>query len=198
MRASPFPIRIPKTSDPDDPHLQALLNDVRSATRALGLPSLAERISVKWSHRLRSTAGLATPKDALISLNPKLLQPDISEEQIARVVLHELAHLIAKDRNGRRRIAAHGAEWKIACADLGIPGEAARHTLPLPQRRTLKRLSYICPQCHIIVRRVRPMHRNAACLRCCKRFNQGRYSSSFIFQPIELDPHQLPLTFQRP
>jgi hypothetical protein len=48
------------------------------------------------------------------------------------------------------------------------------------------------------VRRARPMHRNAACLRCCKRFNKGRYSTSFIFQPLDLAPDQLPLLFQRP
>ena len=198
MRSTPFPIRIPKTSDPDDPAFPLLVADIRSATRSLGLPELAHRIEVKWSGRLRSTAGLATPKEALISLNPKLLQPDISEDQIARVVLHELAHLVARERYGRRHIAAHGIEWKTACADLGIAGETARHTLPLPQRKTLKRISYICPQCHIIVRRARPMHRNAACLRCCKRFNKGRYSTSFIFQPLDLAPDQLPLLFQRP
>src|ERR1700687_2873461 len=41
-------------------------------------------------------------------------------DEIERTLRHELAHLLAQFRVGRRRIAPHGAEWRRACRDLGI------------------------------------------------------------------------------
>src|SRR5207237_3228502 len=44
----------------------------------------------------------------------------VIRDEIERTLRHELAHLLAQWRNGRRRIAPHGSEWSRACRALGL------------------------------------------------------------------------------
>lgn len=145
----------------------------------LGLSRLSETVRVVWNRRMRSTAGRATWPDALIELNPALKQ--IGLEEVERTLLHELAHLVAFERAGRRRIAPHGLEWQQACADLGIPGESASHRLALPGRQMRRKWHYTCPNCRAEVERVRRMGRNMACWGCCRKLAGGEYDERFKF-----------------
>ena len=145
----------------------------------LGAKSLAGQVRVTWNPRMRSTAGTAYPRRGAISLNPKLRE--FGEAEIERTFLHELAHLLAHDRAGRRRIAPHGPEWQRACRDLGLPDEKRCHELPLPRREMSRRHLYRCPNCKVELRRVRPLKRKSACLECCRRHNGGRYDDRFRF-----------------
>src|ERR1700677_4101215 len=86
----------------------ALQETARNLLRSLGCHDLANRVQVRWNPRMRSTAGTAYPGKALITLNPRLIE--FGAEEIDRTLRHELAHLLAHHRVGRRRIAPHGAE----------------------------------------------------------------------------------------
>ena len=97
-------------------------------------------------------------------------------------LLHELAHLLAQFRAGRRRIPPHGAQWRRACADLGIAGEARCHNLPFPIRRQARRYVYSCPNCELEFPRTRPLRRTSACHACCRAFNRGKYDPRFRLQ----------------
>lgn len=141
------------------------------------LPELARKVRVIWNPRMRTTAGRAWWPTRNIELNPKLR--DISEEEVWHTLKHEFAHLVAYERAGRRRIEPHGIEWRAACAELGIPGETARHSLPLKGRRMKRKYAYVCPSCLSSLKRVRPMKRAVACYSCCKKFNSGNYSERF-------------------
>ena len=141
-----------------------------------GCPDLAARVEVRWNRRMRSTAGLAFPGRALIELNPRLLQ--FGPAEINRTLRHELAHLLAQHRAGRRRIAPHGEKWRQACIELGLPDETRCHTLPLPQRRLPRPHKYQCPHCAVIVHRARPFRRKVACLACCRQTQCGRVPRS--------------------
>ena len=101
------------------------------------------------------------------------------EAEIDRTFRHELAHLLAQFRAGRRRIAPHGMEWRRACVDLGISGEARCHNLPFPLRRQRRRYLYACPSCQRDFPRTRRLRRTSACLACCRAFNRGRYDRRF-------------------
>src|SRR5689334_9528001 len=94
--------------------------ELESIARALlrdhGAHALASRVLVEWSPRLRSAAGRAEYAKARILLNCRLSVH--GEMEIDRTFRHELAHLLAQARAGRRRILPHGREWKRACADL--------------------------------------------------------------------------------
>lgn len=146
----------------------------------------ASSVKIVWNRRMRSTAGRAFLNLAKVELNPKLLQ--LGENPLPNVeqtLLHELAHLLAHHRFGRG-IAAHGTEWKQACADLGIPGESATHSLPLPSRKQRRKWRYTCPACLEIIDRVKRMRGDSACYPCCKKYNRGKFHSryKFIEEPL--------------
>lgn len=155
---------------------------VRMALR-LGLVTLSERVEVHWNVRMVTTAGRASWPDRLIELNPRLKGLDEAVLQrgdpILRTLRHELAHLVAYERAGRRAIRPHGPEWAAACIELGIPGEPACHLLPFPQRRQKRRYHYTCPACARTLKRVRRMKGRAACYACCQKLADGRFDRRF-------------------
>lgn len=151
----------------------------------LGMEKLADAVRVEWNPRMRTTAGRAFWPDAVIQLNPVLRE--IAREEVERTLLHELAHLVAYARAGRKRITAHGAEWRLACADLGIPDEKATHSLPLPGRRMRRKWRYACPACGEGFDRVQKMKRAAGCYTCCKAHNGGYYHRKFRLVESQLE-----------
>ena len=173
----------PPRSPASDP---TLTGTASALLRAVGCGDLAGRVVVCWHRRLSSTAGLARPASAQVLLNPRLRE---FPGEIDRTLRHELAHLVAHARAKKRRIAAHGPEWKQACADLGIPGEGRCHTLPLPRRRMSRRHVYQCPVCQFTLRRVRPINtrrRRLACHSCCQQHAAGRFDARFEFRRVPL------------
>jgi SprT protein len=154
----------------------------RELLRALHCDELAKRVIVRWNPRMRSTAGTALIARTMITLNPRL--QGLGGDEVDRTFRHELAHLLAQHRAGRRQIAPHGPEWDKACRDLGIPDEKRCHTLPLPRRELAARHFYRCPTCAQEIRRVRPFRGKTACLDCCRRHNRGRYDDRFRFLKI--------------
>ncbi|MEP6670000.1 MAG: SprT-like domain-containing protein [Chthoniobacter sp.] len=154
----------------------------RKLLRALQCDDLAKRVCIRWNPRMRSTAGTALVAKALITLNPHLW--DFGAAEVDRTLRHELAHLLAHHRAGRRRISPHGPEWQQACRDLGLLDEKRCHTLALPRRELTARHFYRCPACAEEVKRVRPFRRKTACLDCCRRHNRGRYDERFRFLKI--------------
>lgn len=161
--------------------LGQLESEARARAAGLGLTSLAARVRVRWHTRLRTTAGLAVWREDLVLLNPRLLG---FPGEALRTLLHELAHLAARERHPRRRLAPHGPEWREACRDLGLADETRCHRLPLASpRRMERRHRYHCPACLIEVARVRPLRRREACLRCCRAHAGGRYDGRFRLLP---------------
>src|SRR5436853_5356943 len=98
-------------------HDHALEFQARELLRALGADNLAREVRVEWNPRMKSAAGRADYREKLISLNPLLINHG---DEIDRTLRHELAHLLAQWRVGRRRIAPHGSELRQASHDLGI------------------------------------------------------------------------------
>ena len=151
------------------------------ALRDLGLGALADRVKVRWNPRLRSTAGRAHWPEAIIEINPRLVGIHLAE--VDRTLRHELAHLVALERAGRRRISNHGPEWRLACRQLGIPDEPACHRLPLPRNQVERRFHYECPGCGRIYPRARRLTRPQACAPCCDAHARGRYDARFRLVP---------------
>jgi predicted SprT family Zn-dependent metalloprotease len=170
----------PPELKPDDATLTAL---ARGLLLGLECDRLAGRVRVRWNSRMRTTAGLASYAHSLVTLNPRLAQ--FGEPEIDKTLRHELAHLLAHHRAGRRRIAPHGAEWRQACRDLGLPDEKRCHELPLPRRKLSAKHTYHCPACRTYIKRVRPFGRRVACLACCKTHNNGRYHEKFRLVKVD-------------
>lgn len=149
----------------------------RDLLRTSGARKTALALRVEWNSRLRSAAGRADYRRALVCLNPRLREHGAAE--INRTFRHELAHLLAQARAGRRRIAPHGSEWRRACAELGIADEPRCHDLPLPVTRLLRRFVYECPGCRKTYPRARRLRKTLACLACCRAHNRGRFDPRF-------------------
>jgi SprT protein len=174
-----------RSADQDD-SAASLQETARNLLRSVGRDELANCVRVRWNPRMRSTAGTAFPAKSLITLNPRLIE--FGAEEIDRTLRHELAHLLAHHRAGRRRIQPHGAEWQKACTDLGLVDEKRCHDLPLPRRKIARRFIYRCPNCAVELHRTRPFRRKSACLACCRRFRGGRYDEKFRFIKVVEQP----------
>ena len=148
----------------------------RRLLRALGATRVATELRVEWNSRLKTTAGRADYRQKLISLNPRLFE---HPAEIDRTLRHELAHILAQFRAGRRRIRAHGDEWRIACRDLGISDEKRCHNLPFPFNERARRYLYECPNCQRDFPRSRRIKRAVACLACCRAQNGGEFDARF-------------------
>ena len=172
----------PPAKTPDLQEAEDLTKICHDLLISLELAGAAGLVRVLWNARLRSTAGYASYPAWRIELNPRLQE---FEGQVDRTMRHELAHLVAYHRAGRRRIEPHGEEWRRACTDLGIPGESARHRLPLPRREVSRNYTYACQHCGITASRVRKFRRYTACRECCAKFNGGVYDNRFRFVLVE-------------
>ena len=122
-------------------HEVDLESNARDLLRSLGAGNFAHKLRVEWNPRLKTCAGRANYRQKLITLNPRLVH---HPAEVDRTFRHELAHLLAQFRTGRRRIFPHGVEWRQACRDLGIGDEKCCHSLPLAgntrRRRFLRRI----------------------------------------------------------
>ena len=157
----------------------ALQSIARELLRTNGADRIAKELRVEWNSRLKTAAGRADYREKLISLNPRLIEhPD----EIDRTLRHELAHILAQFRAGRRKISPHGVEWQQACIDLGIADEKRCHNLPFPARTFAARFVYRCPNCRQEFPRVRRMSRAVACLACCRKHNGGEFDPRFRLQ----------------
>ena len=161
-----------------------LQQTARMLLLGIGCEKLAKAVRVQWHSRLRTTAGQAFYAKSLVRMNPKLLQ--FGTEEVDKTLRHELAHLVARARAGRKRIEPHGAEWRQACRDLGLADEKRCHDLPLPRVRQRVRHRYRCPECRREYDRVRPFRRAVACLECCRAHSHGRYHERFRLVKLAL------------
>jgi SprT protein len=152
----------------------------RELLRATDAARIARFVRVEWNPRLKSCAGRADYRNKLVSLNPRLAEH--GEAEIDRTLRHELAHLLAQFRAGRRRLLPHGSEWRQACRDLGVGDEKRCHDLPFPIAERARRFLYKCPSCRRDFARVRRIRRAIACLACCRAHNRGEFDARFKLQ----------------
>jgi SprT protein len=180
-RAAPSAQRRSGNSRSRDPILE---EKVRKALKAID-PELGLLVRAGWNSRMRTTAGVAVLGRHEIWLNPGLRE--ISMQEVDRTLLHELAHLLARRRHPNHRMDPHGAEWREACRDLGIPGESRTNRLPFHARRLKRRFILRCPVCGRHHERVRRPKRALACLHCCRTQNGGLYDERFRFVIVRKD-----------
>jgi predicted SprT family Zn-dependent metalloprotease len=123
-------------------------------------------------------------QNALAIVSKKREPRGVVSDEVDRTLRHELAHLLAQWRAGRRRIAPHGSEWRQACVDLGIADEARCHNLPFATKSFPPRFVYVCPNCKENFPRVRKIRRAIACLACCRAHNRGEFDRRFRLKLI--------------
>jgi SprT protein len=159
-----------------------LESKARELLRSLGVEKLGREVRVEWNSRLQTAAGSADYREKRISLNPRLCNH--AADELERTLRHELAHLLAQYRSGRRRISPHGTEWREACRDLDIADETRCHNLPFAAKSYAPRFVYRCPNCRQEFPRARRVRRAVACLACCRAHNRGEFDQQFRLQLV--------------
>ncbi len=105
--------------------------------------------AVRWNPRMRSRAGLCSPGDSQIELNPHIL---IAEKDFESTLVHELCHLAVSRRWPTSD--AHGAKWKSLMEICGFKPERC-HRLAVPQTHSHKKWEYLCGcQTHMVSTRL--------------------------------------------
>lgn len=173
-------LRLPTSAAATD--AVVLQSGARALLSAKGAMRIAHELRVKWNSRLKTCAGRADYRAKLITLNPQLVH---HPGEIDRTLRHELAHLLAQFRAGRRRISPHGSEWREACRDLGIGDEKRCHNLPLAPINRRRRFLYRCPECARDFPRVRRIRHPVACLACCRSHSRGNFDLRFRLHLVE-------------
>jgi predicted SprT family Zn-dependent metalloprotease len=159
------------------PHIESAPNKLDRLNRSSFRRAAAEKLNCLKQSSL-TTACNGAPKNADRSA--------VVHDEIDRTLRHELAHLLAQFRAGRRRILPHGREWRQACHDLGIGDEKRCHNLPFPMRERVRRFLYKCPNCDRDFARARRIHRAIACLACCRAHNGGEFDRRFRLKLISV------------
>ena len=141
-----------------------LLERIRLAAAAWGLPGLEERVTLELSTRLHVSLGRARPRDKLIRLNATLVDqpPSLLDE----VACHEAAHIAVYELcRGYRR--PHGPEWQKLMRLAGFePRVRMELASPLPGSRARHVWEHHCPVCQARRTARRPVYRwrCAACI----------------------------------
>ena len=100
-------------------------------------PDLAEKVTIVYNPRLRTTLGRAVLDQQRVELNVRLLRRHKSE--LIPLLAHELAHVLVHMRYGR--VPAHGRHFRTLMRAVNMPSRAT-HDLPVkslarPRRRYL-------------------------------------------------------------
>lgn len=95
------------------------------------------------------------------------------EVEVKKTILHEIAHALTPMEEG------HGEQWKEICLKIGGDGE--EYFEPSQEYyASIAKYELFCPNCGAISRR---SHRRTkvtyACGKCCKKYNEGRYSDDY-------------------
>ncbi|MDP6635516.1 MAG: SprT-like domain-containing protein [Phycisphaerae bacterium] len=127
------------------------------------MPDLAERVTIVYNPRLRTTLGRAMLEDNRVELNVHLLRayPD----ELLGTLVHELAHLVVRMRYGD--VQPHGVEFKALVRSVGMSAAATHHldTERLNLRQRKYAYLHRCSECGVMFIARKP-RRDCYCRAC--------------------------------
>lgn len=99
----------------------------------------------------------------------------LPDAEIRDTLLHEIAHALAGP------YAKHGPAWKRKCVEIGAkPNEFADLK---KEDKTSFKWTGVCVNGHTTSRHaLTEKGKRMACGKCCRAFNDGRYSAQFLFE----------------
>ena len=106
-----------------------------------------------------------------ITISRKLTELN-EADVVEQTILHEIAHVIAGHSAG------HGYQWQNVASILGYKGERcySSATVVTPPTKWVG----TCPNCNRSTDRHRKS-KGLACGKCCDKYNNGNWSSNYIF-----------------
>lgn len=149
-----------------------------ASVQALARSLMAEHMTEPgWSFRFdngQRRFGACHYHSRVISLSKSLTL--LNKESLVRdTLLHEIAHALAGFE------AAHGPKWKEVASKIGATPKACYD--PESVVAMEGKFKYQCPKCFHVISRIRPLRKIRACLRCCKKYADGKYDEQFKLVP---------------
>jgi hypothetical protein len=95
-------------------------------------------------------------------------------EAVRDVILHEIAHGLAP------RGSHHNWLWVQQCRKIGARPERCYSMKEVVTPKA--KYSGVCPHCNGSISRMRKPRSTPACTDCCQKYNNGRYSSEYMFK----------------
>lgn len=98
-----------------------------------------------------------------------------TEIEVKDTILHEIAHALAIER---KLDDNHGPQWKSIAREIGCNAQRCHTAISVPGR-----FVYECPCCKTTTLRHKRIIRPIACKSCCNKYNNGRYTTLYLFKP---------------
>jgi predicted SprT family Zn-dependent metalloprotease len=117
-----------------------------------------------------------TKKKITISKALTLLNWEENKKEVIDVIKHEIAHALTRAKYGSK-VSSHGWEWKQMCIKIGARPERcySAEKVVKPQGK----YQYKCPHCEKIVQAHKLKKSPTACGRCCRLYNNNKYTEKF-------------------
>lgn len=154
------------------PKLDKVMSMTHTALRFYGLGSW----SVKFDNA-KKRAGLCSYLERSISLSKHFIELN-SFEEIEKIIKHEIAHAISHVYFGH---SGHGRVWKRVAIAIGDDGQRCYDSTKVAMPKGKYVLE--CPNCHKEVTYHKKTSVIKACAACCNKFNNGKFSMQYAFQP---------------
>ena len=132
--------------------------------------------SFEWMKSVR-TFGNCNGAKKVIKLSIPLTKYETNNERIINTILHEIAHALDYNERG---YSAHDSTWRRIAMNIGCTAERCSSGSGVDKSKFMKWLVK-CPSCDYKHYRARKTRRVSACNKCCKKHNNGRYSSDYVF-----------------
>ena len=136
--------------------------------------------------RAKKRFGLCNYTTQTISLSKHLTELN-PQEIVQDTILHEIAHALCGPKTG------HGKAWKTKVVEIG--GTAKRCFSPTDINTLPLKYTASCPHCGHSFQAARK--RKIACGDCCKKHNNGKYTSRFEIIFEENKGHKKPIKFKK-
>ena len=140
--------------------------------RALAEDLLREHGLLEWTFKFdqaKRRFGSCRYHTKTITLSKHLTQLNAAS-QVRETLLHEIAHALTPG-------TGHGEAWREKCEQLGIAPHRCYRAEQVEQPPP--RYLLVCDRCGLQQPRYRRSRTQAACKRCCVKYNGGRYSEKY-------------------
>lgn len=115
-------------------------------------------------------------RNRTIKLSRPLTQIN-NEAQVTDTILHEIAHALTPGKH-------HNKHWQRKAEEIGCNPKRCYDIKQTEIPKPLYQLK--CENCNHTVPRYRETKTKYACNKCCKQYNQGKYTEKYIMKQIEV------------
>ena len=146
-------------------------------THVLALELLETHKLYGWNFqfdRAKVRFGYCNYSQKIISLSRHFTELN-KEKHVKDTILHEIAHALVGKNAGHNRI------WKQKAREIGC--SSSRCYCPKDVALPKRKYTAICPHCEREFQR--SIKRRIACGKCCKKYNNNRYSRKFEIEFVE-------------